>query len=151
VKAQTKMLHVPYKGSVAAITDLMAGQVQVFFSDAPTAIPQIKAGKVRALAVASAQRTSFFPDLPTIAESGLPGFEAYTWGGFMVPRGTPEAIVQQLSADIGRALADPVIKQKLSDVGAEARPDSPAEFRQLVRSEIAKWGDVVRKTGITAE
>jgi tripartite-type tricarboxylate transporter receptor subunit TctC len=150
-KAGTHMLHVPYKGSAAAMTDLISGQVQVFFCDAPTALPQIQSGKVRALAVASAARVPMLPGLPPIAESGVPGFEAYTWAGFMAPKGTPPAIVSRLSTDIARALNDSAVRQRLADVGAEAKPSSPEEFGKMVHSEIRKWGHVVRAAGIKAD
>jgi len=125
MQAGTKLLHVPYKGSAPAMTDLLGGQVQFMFSDAPTALPQIKAGKVRAIAVASAQRSALLPDVPTVVESGLPGYEAYSWAGFLAPAGTPKDVVQRLSADIGKALSDPQVKQRLYDAGAEAAPTTP--------------------------
>jgi tripartite-type tricarboxylate transporter receptor subunit TctC len=151
IRAGTKLLHVPYKGSAAAMTDLLGGQVQMFFCDAPTALPQIKSGRLRAIAVAGAQRTSLLPDLPTVAESGLPGYEAYTWAGFMVPRATPAPIVHRLSQEIARALADPAVKQQLADAGAEAKATSPEEFAGILHREMGKWGEVVRTAGIKPE
>ena len=151
MQAGTKLLHVPYKGSAPAMTDLLGGQVQFMFSDAPTALPQIKAGKVRAIAVASAQRSALLPDVPTVVESGLPGYEAYTWAAFVAPKGTPPEIVRRLSADIGRAFNDPAVKQRLADAGAEPRPTSPEEFGRILRSEIVKWTDVVRTANIKAD
>ena len=151
MQAGTKLLHVPYKGSAPAMTDLLGGQVQFMFSDAPTALPQIKAGKVRAIAVASAKRSALLPDVPTVAESGiagLSGYEAYSWAAFMVPAGTPKDIVQRLSADIGKALADPQVKQRLYDAGAEAMPTTPEAFGKMLHTEIDKWTKVVRAADI---
>ena len=151
MQAGTKLLHVPYKGSAPAMTDLLGGQVQFMFSDAPTALPQIKAGKVKAIAVASAGRSALLPDVPTVAESGLPGYEAYSWAAFMAPAGTPRDIVQRLSADIGKALADPQVKQRLYDVGAEAMPTTPEAFGKMLHTEIVKWTKVVRTADIKVD
>ena len=151
MQAGTKLLHVPYKGSAPAMTDLLGGQVQFMFSDAPTALPQIKAGKVRAIAVASAKRSALLPDVPTVVESGLPGYEAYSWAGFLAPAGTPKDVVQRLSADIGKALSDPQVKQRLYDAGAEAAPTTPDAFGKMMHTEIAKWTKVVRTADIKVD
>ena len=151
MQAGTRLLHVPYKGSAPAMTDLLGGQVQFMFSDAPTALPQIKAGKVRAIAVASAQRSALLPDVPTVVESGLPGYEAYSWAGFLAPAGTPKDVVQRLSADIGKALSDPQVKQRLYDAGAEAAPTTPEAFGKMLHTEIAKWTKVVRTADIKVD
>ena len=151
MQAGTKLLHVPYKGSAPAMTDLLGGQVQFMFSDAPTALPQIKAGKVRAIAVASAKRSALLPDVPTVAESGLPGYEAYSWAAFLAPAGTPKDVVQRLSADIGKALSDPQVKQRLYDAGAEAMPTTPEAFGKMLNTEIAKWTKVVRTANIKVD
>ncbi|SFP53795.1 Tripartite-type tricarboxylate transporter, receptor component TctC [Variovorax sp. 770b2] len=154
MQAGTKLQHVPYKGSAPAMTDLLGGQVQLMFADAPTALPQIKGGKVRAIAVASARRTVLLPDVPTVAESGvaglsgLSGYEAYSWAAFMAPAGTPKDIVQRLSADIGRALNDPQVSLRLHEVGAEAAPSTPEAFAKTLHAEIAKWTQVVRTANI---
>lgn len=148
MQAGTKLLHVPYKGSAPAMTDLLGNQVQVMFSDAPTALPQIRAGKVRALAVASAQRSALLPDVPTVAETGLPGYEAYSWAAVVAPAGTPKDIVAQLSADIGKALNQSDVKLRLQEAGAEAAPSTPDELGKMLRSEIIKWGKVVRTANI---
>lgn len=151
MQAGTRLLHVPYKGSAPAMTDLLGGQVQFMFSDAPTALPQIKAGKVKAIAVASARRSALLPDVPTVAESGLPGYEAYSWAAFMAPAGTPSDIVQRLSADIGKALDDPQVKQRLYDAGAEAMPTTPEAFGKMLHTEIVKWTKVVRTANIKVD
>ena len=149
--AGTKLLHVPYKGSAPAMNDLLGGQVQLMFSDAPSALPHLKTGRVKALGVASAQRSALFPDVPTMAEQGLSDYEAYSWAGFMVPAGTPKDIVTQLSADIGKLLAQPDIKQRLHQVGAEAMPSTPDQFAKTLRTEITKWGKVVKAGNIQAD
>ena len=151
MQAGTKLLHVPYKGSAPAMTDLLGGQVQVMFSDAPTALPQIRTGKVRALAVANLQRSPLLPELPTVAESGLPGYEAYSWAAFVAPAGTPKEIVAQLSADIQKAFTQPDVKQRLFDAGAEAAPTTPEAFRKILRGEIEKWAKVVKAANIQAD
>ncbi len=148
MQAGTQLLHVPYKGSAPAMSDLLGRQVQIMFSDAPTALPQIRAGKLRALALAGAQRSTLLPDLPTIAESGLPGYEASSWAAVVAPAATPAAIVTQLSADIGQALGHANVKQRLQDIGAETAAGTPDELRRFLRQEIVKWGEVVRKAQI---
>ena len=136
---------------MSASTDLLGGQVQFMFSDAPTALPQIKAGKVRAIAVASARRSVLLPDVPTVAESGLPGYEAYSWAAFVAPAGTPKDIVQRLSADLNKALDDPTVKQRLHEVGAEAMPSTPEAFGKMLHAEIDKWTRVVRTANIQVD
>jgi tripartite-type tricarboxylate transporter receptor subunit TctC len=146
--AGTTLQHIPYKGSAPAMTDLLGGQVQLMFADAPTALPQIRAGKVRALGVASAQRSALLPELPTIAEAGLPGYEAYSWAAVVAPAGTPKDIVAKISADLQKVMTQPDVKQRLFDAGAEAMPTSPEKFAQMLRSEIEKWGKVVKTANI---
>ncbi|MCZ2496093.1 tripartite tricarboxylate transporter substrate binding protein [Xylophilus sp. Kf1] len=148
MKAGTSLQHIPYKGSAPAMTDLLGGQVQLMFSDAPTALPQIKSGKVKALAVGSVQRSTLLPDLPTIAESGLPDYEAYSWAAFVAPRGTPAEVVQKISTDLGSAMRDPVVKQRLFEAGAEAMPGTPDQLRKQLRGEIVKWAAVVKAGNI---
>jgi len=149
--AKVDLLHVPYKGSAPAMTDLLGGQVQLMFSDGPTALPQIKGGKVRALAVGSPKRSALVPDLPTIAESGLAGYDAYSWSGIVVPAATPKEIVAKLNADIVKALNDPEVKKRLLENGAEAMPGTPDQFAKTLRSEITKWGKVVKAANIKAD
>lgn len=151
MQSGTRLLHVPYKGSAPAMTDLLGGQVQFMFSDAPTALAQIRAGKVRAIAVASARRSALLPDVPTVAESGLPGYEAYSWAGFVAPAGTPKDIVQRLSTDINKALSDPEVKNRLYDAGAEAMPTTPEAFGKMLHAEIEKWTKVVRTANIKVD
>ena len=149
--AHVDLLHVPYKGSAPAMTDLLGGQVQLMFSDGPTALPQMKGGKVRALAVGSPKRSALVPDLPTISEAGLAGYEAYSWSGIVVPAATPKEIIAKLNADIVRALNDPEVKKRLLENGAEAMPGTPDQFAKTLRSEITKWGKVVKAANIKAD
>jgi tripartite-type tricarboxylate transporter receptor subunit TctC len=150
-QAGVDLLHVPYKGSAPAMTDLLGGQVQLMFSDAPTALPHIKSGRVRALGVASPKRSALVPDLPTIAESGVKGYEAYSWAGVVAPAGTPAPIVAKLNADISKALSQPDVKQRLFEEGAEAMPTTPEQFGKMLKAEIAKWTKVVKDANIKAD
>lgn len=151
MQAGTRLQHIPYKGSAPAMADLLGGQVHLMFAEAPTALTQIRAGKVRALGVASAQRSALLPELPTIAESGLPGYEAYSWAGLLAPAGTPREIVAKISADLQRVMTQPEVKQRLNEAGAEANPTSPERFGQILRAEIDKWAKVVKAADIKAD
>jgi tripartite-type tricarboxylate transporter receptor subunit TctC len=149
--AGTRLLHVPYKGSAPAMTDVLANQVPLMFADGPTALPQVKAGKVRALGVGNPQRSELLPEVPTFVEQGLAGYEAYSWASFVAPAGTPAAIVARLSADIGAALSDPAVKRRLYEAGAEAAPTTSEGFGRMLSDEIEKWAKVVRAAGIKAD
>ena len=149
--AGTTLLHVPYKGSAPAMTDVLAGQVPLMFADGPTALPQVKAGKVKALGVGNLQRSDLLPDLPTIAEQGLAGYEAYSWAAFVAPAGTPAERVRRLSTDIGKALSDPDARRRLYDAGAEAAPTSAEAFGRMLDEELAKWAKVVKAASIKAD
>ena len=151
MQAGTSILHVPYKGSAPAMSDLLGGQVQLMFADAPTALPQVRAGKVRALGVANAQRSPLLPAVPTFGEAGLPGYEAYSWAGFVVPAATPKEVAARLAQDIAKALAQPDVMARLHDAGAEAAPGTPDQFARFIRDEIAKWGKVVKAGNIQAD
>jgi tripartite-type tricarboxylate transporter receptor subunit TctC len=146
----TKMVKVPYHGGAPAITDLMGGQVQIYFSPLPESMAVIKAGKVRALAVTTAQRSAALPDVPTVGES-VTGFEADTWQGIGAPTGTPAEIVTKLNAAVNSALADPAVKERLATLGSTPMPMSPDAFKRFIAGEIDKWGEVVRSAGLTAE
>jgi tripartite-type tricarboxylate transporter receptor subunit TctC len=148
--AKVDMVHIPYKGGAPAMVDLIAGQVQLIFSSAPTSVPQIKAGKIRALAVTTAKRSTVLPDLPTVAESGLPGFEADNWYGIVTVAGTPRAIVNRLNAEIVRALQSPDVKQMLFIQGLEVRTSTPQEFGAYMKSEYDKWGKLIAAIGAKA-
>ncbi|HWH41018.1 MAG TPA: tripartite tricarboxylate transporter substrate binding protein [Usitatibacter sp.] len=145
--AGVDMTHVPYKGAGPAMQDLVAGQIQLMFDNLASSLGQIRAGKVRALAVTTAKRTSLAPDLPTIAESGLPGFDINTWFGVFVPAKTPQPIVDRLHAEFTRALAMPDVRQKMVDLGAEPVGSTPAEFAALIRSEKDKYARVIKASG----
>jgi tripartite-type tricarboxylate transporter receptor subunit TctC len=148
---KTNIVHVPYKGQPQAILDLISGRVQIMFPNIPVALPHIKAGKLRALAVSTAKRSALFPELPTIAESGLPGFEVLQWSGLMAPAGTPKAIAGKYQRDIAKTLSLPDVRQKLASQGFEAVGNTPAEFSTYIRAEISKWAKVIREAGIRAD
>jgi tripartite-type tricarboxylate transporter receptor subunit TctC len=147
VMSGVQMAHVPYKGSAPAVQDLLGGQVQLMFDNLPSALPHIKGGKLRALAVTSAQRAPVLPDVPTIAEAGLPGFEASSWFGVLAPAGTPPAIVAKLNAEIAKWLASPEAKEKLQAQGANVAGGPPEEFAKHIAAETAKWAKVVKESG----
>lgn len=149
MEAGTQLQHVPYKGSAPAMNDLLGGQVQLMFADAPTALPQIKAGRVKVLAVASSKRSAMLPDVPSAAEAGLPGYEAYSWTALFAPAKTPQAVLDKINADFNTAFKDPAVHQRLLDIGAEAAPGTQEQMRQFLHAEIAKWAKVIRTAGIT--
>jgi tripartite-type tricarboxylate transporter receptor subunit TctC len=144
------MVHVPYRGTTPAITDLLAGQVQVMFDVTPTALPQIKAGKLRALAVTTAKPLDALPGIPPVADF-LPGYEAVAWIGVGAPAGTPTAIIDTLNKEINAALADDKIKTRIAELGAFVVTGTPADFGKFIASETAKWGKVIRDAHIKAE
>jgi len=147
VMTGVQMTHVPYKGSAPALQDLIAGQVQLMFDNLPPSLPQIKSGKLRALAVTSATRAPALPDVPTVAESGLPGFEASSWFGLLAPAGTPPAIIAKINAEVAAWLASPEGKEKLASIGANAAGGSPEDFARHIQAETAKWAKVVKESG----
>jgi tripartite-type tricarboxylate transporter receptor subunit TctC len=151
IQAGVDMLHVPYKGSAPALQDLIAGQVQLSFDNMPSALPHARAGKLRALAVTSRERSPSAPEIPTVAESGYPEYAVSAWFGMLAPKGTSPEIVAKLNAAINKALADPTVRQKLDKLGAVPAPMSPAEFGRFVKSETEMWGKAVRASGVTAE
>ena len=146
--AGVDMMHIPYKGAAPATTDLLAGQVQLMFDNLANALPNVKAGKLRALAVTTLARSPAVPDLPTIAESGLPGFDLTTWFGLLVPAGTPPEIVAKLSAEVVRALNSNDMRERLQRMGAEPPANNtPEHFAAFIRSEAAKYAKVVKSSG----
>ena len=145
--AGVQIAHVPYKGSAPALTDLIGGQVQIMFDNLPSALPHIKGGKLRALAVTSSKRAPALPDLPTIAESGVAGFEASSWFGILAPAATPRDIVQRINAEANKALHAPDMREKLLAQGAEAVGNSPEFFADYIRTETVKWAKVVKDSG----
>jgi tripartite-type tricarboxylate transporter receptor subunit TctC len=149
--AHVDMLHVPYKGSAPALTDLIAGNVSVLFSDMPVAAPHLKGNNVRALAVTSSTRSPLVPDLPTIAESGLPGFEAVSWYGVLAPKGTPKADITLLNTQIVKVLALPDTQKKFAALGSTAVSSTPAGFDALIKRDYDKWGKVIRDANIKVD
>jgi tripartite-type tricarboxylate transporter receptor subunit TctC len=138
------LLHVPYKGTGQAVTDLLAGQIDVMFAPAQTVMPHVQAGRLKALAVTSAQRSSSLPQLETAAQSGLPGYESVGWFGLLAPAATPKEVVSRISADANRVLADAEVKQKLLALGAEPAGNTPDEFARYIRTDQAKWSKLMR-------
>jgi tripartite-type tricarboxylate transporter receptor subunit TctC len=149
--AKIQMVHVPYKGGAPAMTALLGNQTQVLFASPSTAIPQVKAGRVKGLAVTTLKRSLMLPDLPTIAESGFPGYETDNWYGFVLPAKTPRAIVNRLNAEITRALLIPETKEALLKQGLEVAPGTPEAFGKYMRSEYEKWGKLIKAAGIQSQ
>jgi tripartite-type tricarboxylate transporter receptor subunit TctC len=147
----TEVTHVPYRGSGPALTDLVAGRVAMFFGDAPSTLSHVQAGTVRALGVGTKARLGVLPDVPTMAEAGLPGFEAYTWNALFAPAGTPPAAVERLNAAATAALARPEVRERLRTLGYEVVGSTPGQLAEHVKAEIAKWGAVVRASGVKVE
>ncbi|ARP81933.1 MFS transporter [Bordetella genomosp. 8] len=141
-----KMTHVPYKGSAPALTDMMAGQVDVMFDNAPSIYPYVKSGKVRGLAVSSVQRQAFAPDLPTVADT-VPGYEVTSWYGLFVPAHTPDAVVEKLNGTLNDILREPTVREKLAFMYAEPAGGSVAQFKTFVGQEIQRWGALVKQSG----
>jgi len=143
----TQIVHVPYKGGAAGISDLIAGQVQLMLESTNSITPFAKAGRVRGLAVTSPKRAAALPDIPTIAEAGVPGYEATTWTGIVGPVGLPKPIIARLNAELGKAVASPTFREKAAAIGSEAVSSTPEQFAEFIRKEYAKWGDVIRRSG----
>jgi tripartite-type tricarboxylate transporter receptor subunit TctC len=149
--AGVDMLHIPYKGNAPAVTDLVGGQVQVMFDNIPISLQQVRAGKLRALAVTGPARSPVLPDMPTIAEAALPGYSVTSWFALLAPAGTPDAIVKRLNADAVKALADPALRHQLLDQGIEPGGGAPAELATRIGSELQRWKKVVAETGARVE
>ena len=149
--ARVDIVHVPYKGSAPALNDLIAGQVSLMFDLVLTAAPHVKSGAVRGLAVTGAQRSSALPELPTVAESGVPGYEVSAWFGIFAPAGLAQPVVQRLNAEFVKGLQQPDLRQRLASQGAEPLTSTPEEFGSYLRSEIAKWAKVVKESGMKVD
>jgi tripartite-type tricarboxylate transporter receptor subunit TctC len=149
--AKVKMLHVPYKGTAPANVALLGGEVHLTYSSIPSILPHVRAGKLRALGIGNAQRLPSLPDIPTIAEAGLPGYEAYSWGGMVAPAKTPAAIVTRLNREINAILKQPDVVDQLTREGTLPHPDTPEQFAAYIKADIEKWTKVVRNAGIKAE
>jgi tripartite-type tricarboxylate transporter receptor subunit TctC len=147
----TKMIHVPFKGAAAATTDLTAGRVHLMFDNIQSITPHVNAGRVRGLAVTSARRASAFPELPTIAEAGVPGYEVSAWGSVVAPAGLPKPILARLNTEFNTALASSPVKAKFAALGLEIVGGTPEQFAEHLRKESAKWADVVKRAGVRVE
>ncbi|SEA17461.1 Bug family tripartite tricarboxylate transporter substrate binding protein [Acidovorax soli] len=145
------MQHVPYKGGVPAITDTIGGQVPIMYADLVAALPHIQAGKLRAIAVGSPQRVAMLPDVKTIAEQGIKGYDAVSWGGLLAPAGTPKAVVERIAGEVKQILADKEIQDKLLHAGAIANFQDPAQMGQRVQQDYTRWGQLIRDKGIASE
>lgn len=147
IMTSTQIVHVPYKGSPQGISDLIGGQVQLMFDNLTSISPHVRSGKVRGIGVSSAKRSPIFPDIPTIAEAGVPGYETNAWGGLVVPVGTPKSIVTKLNSEVNKALRSTALKDRYAAIEADPVGGSPEEFTAFARQETAKWADVVKKSG----
>ncbi len=152
-KSMTKvdMLHVPYKGSAPAVTDLLGNQIAVMFDNMPSAIQHVRAGRLTPLAVTTAKRSPELPDVPTIAEAGVPGYEATSWFGMFAPASTPAPLVEQINATLVKLLQQPEMKKKFAEQGAEVVAETPAQFASFIQAESAKWGKVVKESGASVD
>ena len=149
--AGVNVVHIPYKGAAPATTDVISGQIQLSFASTPGSVPVVKAGKVKALAVTSARRVAKLPDVPTLAEAALPGYEASVWYGVVAPAGTPQDIVRRLNKEIAHIVVQPTHRERMLAGDFEPTTSTPEQFAQFIRSETAKWGKVVRASGAKAE
>jgi tripartite-type tricarboxylate transporter receptor subunit TctC len=146
-----ELVHVPYKGSAPMVTDLLGGHIQVAFDNTPNVLPQVKAGKLRALAITSATRSAMVPDVPTVSEAGVPGYEVGVWFGIVAPAGTPLAVLAKLNTELNRMLAMPDVKQKFADQGVEPVGGPPERFAEHLKVQIEKWTKVVKESGAKVE
>jgi tripartite-type tricarboxylate transporter receptor subunit TctC len=149
--AGVRMTHVPYKGAAPALVDLVAGQIQVYFGNLPVTIPHAHAGRVRALAVTSAKRSAIAPELPTVAEAGVPGFELTPWYGVLTRAGTSEIVLSKLNRDIVAVLKERAMHEHITKLGGEPSPMTRAQFANFLKSESVKWGKLVRDSGARPE
>jgi tripartite-type tricarboxylate transporter receptor subunit TctC len=149
--AKVEMTHIPYRGGAPAINDLIPGRVDVIFDNVPSIISHVRSGTLRGLAVTTKERIAIMPEMPTIAESGVPGFDVSSWFGFFVPAKTPQDIIARINADTNAALAHPSVKPRFDDLGATPKGSTPAELAAFLKSEIEKWGPVIEEAKIKVE
>ena len=147
----TQMTHVPYKGSAPAVMALMGGEIDLMFDNIPNVMNQLRAGKLKPIAVTGSKRSAMFPDIPTIAETGVPGYEVNVWFGMQLPAGTPPAVVQKLNKDLVKILTEPDVVHRFAELGVEVVAGTPEEFAALIRSEIPKWTKVIKDANIKVE
>ena len=152
-KSMTKtfMLHIPYKGSAPVVTDLLAGQIDVMFDNVPNVIGHVRAGKMKAIAVSTAQRSALAPEVPTVAEAGVPGYELSVWFGVLAPAGTPRDIIARLNTEIVKVLNAPEVKDRFAKQGVEVRTSTPEQFGEFLRAEVSRWAKVVQDANIKAD
>ncbi len=149
--AKVDMVHVPYKGSAPAVTDLLGNQIAIMFDNMPSAINHVRAGKLRPLAVTTAKRSPELPDVPTVAEAGVPGYEATSWFGMFAVAGTPKPVLDKLNASLTKVLAEPAVRAKIKEQGGEVVSETPEQFASFIKSEAVKWGKVVKDSGASAD
>lgn len=149
--AGVELTHVPYRGSAPAEADLLGGQVKMMFASMVSVLPQVRGGRLKALAVSSPQRSAAAPDIPTMAEAGVPGYAAVAWAGLLLPKGTPASMVITLNAAVSRIMNEPDVKSRLGDLGAEFAPNSPADFNQFIRAEIDRWSQVIQRANLKVD
>jgi tripartite-type tricarboxylate transporter receptor subunit TctC len=147
VDAGVDMVHVPYKGGAPAMQDLLSGQIQLMFDNLANSMPQVKAGRLKALAVTTAKRSALVPELPTLTEAGVPNFDIYTWFGLLAPAGTPRDIIAKWNAEVTKVLSAPDVRERLHAQGAEPAPGTPEQFAALIRSEIPKYAKIIKDSG----
>ena len=149
--AKVDMVHVPYKGSAPAVSDLLGNQISIMFDNLPSVIPHVRSGKLRAIAISTAKRSPELPDVPTIAEAGVPGYEAMSWFGMFAPAATPKPVLDKISAALAKVLGNPEVQKKIAAQGGEAVNETPAQFAAFIRSETTKWGKVVKESGASVD
>jgi tripartite-type tricarboxylate transporter receptor subunit TctC len=150
-RTSTDLVHVPYKGIGPALTDVVGGQVALMFTSLDSALAHLKSGKLKALGVTGAKRSPLLPEVPTMAEAGLQGFEVVAWGGVLAPTGTPHEVIASLNQQIRRALTQQEVAKRFLEFGAEPAPTSSEEFGRFIKSEIDKWAGVVKAAGVTID
>ncbi len=151
MQAKLNMLHVPYRGSAPAVTDLLGGQVQSMFDNTPSALPHVLAGRLRAIAITSARRSPLLPDVPTIAESGFPGFDVQSWFGLAAPAGTPQPVIDRLNTELNKVLNSPDLRRRFQEMAATPEPGTPAQMRAFATAEMQRWREVVKVSGAKVE
>ncbi|MDY0105503.1 MAG: tripartite tricarboxylate transporter substrate binding protein [Giesbergeria sp.] len=149
--AKVDMVHVPYKGSAPAVSDLLGGQISIMFDNLPSVIPHVRSGKLRPIAISTAKRSADLPDVPTIAEAGVPGYEATSWFGLFAPAATPKPVLDKISAALSKVLTNAEVKKKIDDQGGEPANETPAQFADFIQKESLKWGKVVKESGASLD
>ncbi|WP_026434755.1 tripartite tricarboxylate transporter substrate binding protein [Acidovorax sp. JHL-9] len=149
--AKVDLTHIPYKGSAPAVTDLLGNQIAIMFDNMPSVIPHVRSGKLHAIAITTSKRSAELPDVPTIAEAGVPGYEAMSWFGMFAPAATPKPVLDKLTGALAKVLANPEVKKKIADQGGEPVNETPAQFATFIKSESAKWGKVVKESGASLD